>query len=97
MQERRQDHVFLSTRVYASFKFGLLFTCYRQKSDPFAAVVRVLTEAEYRDDVLLDKHDQECYAAYNFGFLHVIYIGIDRIQDGVHYGEKAVKAAFSKN
>ena len=68
-----------------------------KKSNPFAAVVRVLAEAEYRDDVLLDKHNQECYAAYNFGFLHVIYIGIDRIQDGVHYGEKAVKAAFSKN
>ncbi len=68
-----------------------------KKSDPFAAVVRVLAEAEYRDDVLLDKHDQECYKEYDYGFLHVIYIGIDRIQDGVHYGEKAVKAAFSKN
>ncbi len=68
-----------------------------RKSDPFAAVVRVLTNAEYRDDVLLDKHDQGCYSAYDCGFLHVIYIGIDRIQDGLRYGEKTVKAAFSKN
>lgn len=55
-----------------------------RKSDPFAAAVRVLINAEYRDDVLLDKHDQECYSAYDCGFLHVIYIGIDRIRDGVY-------------
>src|SRR3989338_50785 len=68
-----------------------------KKSDSFAAVVRVMADVEYRDDVLLDKHDEECYKEYDYGFLHVIYIGINRIQDGVYYGEKAVKAAFGKN
>ncbi len=55
-----------------------------RKSDHFAVAVRVLTNAEYRDDVLLDKHDQEYYSAYDCGFLRVIYIGIDRVQDGVY-------------
>ena len=68
-----------------------------KKSDSFAAVVRVMADVEYRDDVLLDKHDDECYKEYDYGFLHVIYIGINKIQDGVYYGEKAVKAAFGKN
>lgn len=68
-----------------------------KKSDSFAAVVRVMTDVEFRDDVLLDKHDEECYKEYDYGFLHVIYIGISRIQDGVYYSEQAVKAAFSKN
>lgn len=68
-----------------------------KKSDSFAAVVRVMTDVEYRDDVLLDKHDEECYTEYDYGFLHMIYIGIDKIQGGVYYGEKAVKAAFGKN
>ncbi|CAG1769479.1 hypothetical protein BAC3_00317 [uncultured bacterium] len=68
-----------------------------KKSDSFAAVVRVMADVEYRDDVLLDKHDEECYKEYDYGFLHVIYIGISRIQDGVYYGEKAAKAAFGKN
>lgn len=56
-----------------------------------------MADVEYRDDVLLDKHDEECYKEYDYGFLHVIYIGISRIQDGVYYGEKAAKAAFGKN
>lgn len=68
-----------------------------KKSDSFAAVVKVMAAVEYRDDVLLDKHDDKCYKEYDYGFLHVIYIGISRIQDGVYYGEKAVKAAFGKN
>ncbi|MBM4056119.1 MAG: hypothetical protein FJ264_15920 [Planctomycetes bacterium] len=68
-----------------------------KKSDSFAAVVKVLADIEYRDDVLMDKHDDECYKEYDYGFLHVIYIGIDEIRGGVYYGEKAVKAAFGNN
>jgi hypothetical protein len=68
-----------------------------KKSDSFAAVVRVLTEAEYRDDVLLDKHDEECYQEYSYGFLNLIYVGIDKIYSGVDFGRKAVKVAFGNN
>ena len=68
-----------------------------KKSDSFAAVVRVMANVEYRDDVLLDKHDEECYNEYDYGFLHVIIVGIDRICDGVYFGENAVKAAFGNN
>lgn len=68
-----------------------------KKSDSFAAVVKVMAAVEYRDDVLLDKHDDECYKDYDYGFLQVICIGIDKIQGGVSYGEKAVKAAFGNN
>lgn len=68
-----------------------------KKSDSFAAIVRIMADVEYRDDVLLDKHDEECYEEYDYGFLHVICIGIDRIQGGVYYGGKAVKAAFGNN
>lgn len=68
-----------------------------KKSDSFAAAVKVLAKVEYRDDVLLDKHDDECYKEYDCGFLHVIHIGIDKIQGGVYYGEKAVNAAFGNN
>ncbi len=68
-----------------------------KKSDSFTAIVRVLAEAAYRDDVLLDKHDEECYKEYSYGFLNLIYVGINEISDGVYFGEKAVKAAFSEN
>ena len=68
-----------------------------KKSDSFAAVVRVMADAKHRDDVLLDKHDEECYKEYSYGFLHLFIVGIDRICDGVYFGEKAVKAAFGNN
>ncbi len=68
-----------------------------KKSASFAAVVRVMADVEYRDDVLLDKHDEECYNQYDKGFLELIGAGIYRIQNGVYFGEKAVKSAFSKN
>ena len=68
-----------------------------KKSASFAAVVRVMANVKYRDDVLLDKHDEECYDQYSMGFLELIGAGIYRIQDGVYFGEKAVKAAFGKN
>ncbi|MBF8278073.1 MAG: hypothetical protein HW390_3146 [Candidatus Brocadiaceae bacterium] len=68
-----------------------------KKSDSFAAVVKVMANVKYRDDVLLDEHDEECYKEYSYGFLNLIYAGIERICDGVYFGEKAVKAAFSKN
>ena len=56
-----------------------------------------MTDVEYREDVLLDKHDEECYSQYDMGFLELIGAGIYRIQDGVYFGEEAVNAAFSKN
>lgn len=68
-----------------------------KKSDSFTAIVRVMAAVEHRDDVLLDKHDEECYNEYDTGFLELIGAGIYRIQDGVYFGEKAVKSAFSKN
>lgn len=68
-----------------------------KKSPFFATVTKVLSNIEYRDDVLLDKCDDECYEEYTVGFLQIIYIGINKIQDGVYYGEKAVKAAFARN
>lgn len=68
-----------------------------KKSDSFAAVVKVMAAVEYRDDVLMDKHDDECYKEYDYGFLQVICIGIDEIQGGVSHGKKAVKAAFGNN
>lgn len=68
-----------------------------KKSDSFAAVVKVMANVKYRDDVLLDEHDEECYKEYSYGFLNLIYAGIERICDGVYFGEKAVKSAFGKN
>lgn len=56
-----------------------------------------MAAVEYRDDVLMDKHDDECYKEYDYGFLQVICIGIDEIQDGVSHGKKAVKATFGNN
>ena len=52
---------------------------------------------KYRDDVHLDEHDEECYKEYGYGFLNLIYAGVERICNGVYFGEKAVKSAFDKN
>ena len=68
-----------------------------KKSDSFAAVVRVMANVKYRDDVLLDEHDEECYKEYGYGFLNLIYAGIERICNGVYFGEKSVKSAFDEN
>lgn len=68
-----------------------------KKSDSFAAVVKVMANVKYRDDVLLDEHDEECYKEYGSGFLNLIYAGIERICNGVYFGEKAVKSAFDEN
>jgi len=68
-----------------------------KKSDSFTAIVRVMATVEHRDDVLLDKHDAECYDQHDMGFLELIGAGIYRIQEGVYFGEKGVKSAFDKN
>ncbi len=68
-----------------------------KKSDSFAAVIRIMSDVEYRDDVLLDKHDERCYREYDYGFLHLIIVGISKIHDGVDFGKSAVKAAFGNN